>query len=663
MAELAKYTIALAGNPNCGKTTLFNRLTKSNQKVGNWPGVTIEKKAGNYTKIKPGTKGEKEIVNVVDLPGIYSLTPYSEEEIIARNFIVDENPDLIINIVDATNLERNLYLTFQLKKLGCPLIVALNMMDEVEQNGTQIDFEKMAELLGVPVVPISAIEGSSMSAKVAKLMGYKSSKIAAGGVEKLIAESNNILDHSFKYFKDDPSAIPSSGKEECIIEPYDKKKFDPSLLKHADEIDYDEKSAEIYAEIEKIVSKAVHEGEKQVQQERTNKIDAILTHKWLGIPIFLVVMLIVFQLSFSFGGIFTDLIDVFFNETLAGFVEEWFTAAGTSDWMTDLVINGIIAGVGGVLTFVPQIFILFVFLTLMEDTGYMSRVAFLLDRIFRKIGLSGKSFIPLILGFGCSVPAVMAARTLDNEMDRKTTIFITPFMSCGARLPIYAMFVGVFFSAYYGLTMLFLYVLGILVAIGSAWLLKKTVFKGPSSPFIMELPPYRFPDLYTYLKHIWEKTRGFVIRAGTIIFLASVMIWFLQGYDFSFTAVEDSADSILGIIGNAIAPVFQPLGFGDWRAAMSLFTGFIAKEAVVSTIEILYTPEDFEMLFTPVIALAFMVFTLLYLPCLAAFATIKRELNSWKLAILAGAYQTAIAYIAAFIVYRIGLLVVESGIL
>ncbi|WNY28263.1 Fe(2+) transporter FeoB [Methanimicrococcus stummii] len=658
MADLAKYTIALAGNPNCGKTTLFNRLTKSNQKVGNWPGVTIEKKVGSYVKTKPGT-AEKETVNVVDLPGIYSLTPYSAEEIIARNYIVDENPDLVINIVDATNLERNLYLTFQLKKLGCPMIVALNMMDEVEQNGTVIDFEKMSEMLGVPVIPISAIEGKSFSSKVAKLMGYKSSKVAEGGVEKLIAKSNDILDHSVKYFSEHPEATPVAQKEAISEDAFEKKKFDPTLLKNADDIDYDAHSAEIYSEISKIVSATVREGEKQVQQDRTKKIDAILTNKWIGIPIFLVLMFIVFELSFTVGGIFTDLIDVFFNETLAEFVEEWFTSAGTSDWMIDLVINGIIAGVGGVLTFVPQIFILFVFLTLMEDTGYMARVAFLLDRIFKYIGLSGKSFIPLILGFGCSVPAVMAARTLDNEMDRKTTIFITPFMSCGARLPIYALFVGVFFTAYYGLTMLFLYVLGILVAIGSAWLLKKTIFKGPSSPFIMELPPYRFPDLYTYLKHIWEKTRGFVIRAGTIIFLASVMIWFLQGYDFSFAAVEDSADSILGVIGSVIAPIFEPLGFGDWRAAMSLFTGFIAKEAVVSTIEILYTPEDFEMLFTPVIALAFMVFTLLYLPCLAAFATIKRELNSWKLAILAAIYQTAVAYIAAFIVYRVGLLVVQ----
>lgn len=658
MADLAKYTIALAGNPNSGKTTLFNRLTKSNQKVGNWPGVTIEKKVGSYTK--SGKDGAKETVNVVDLPGIYSLTPYSAEEIIARNYIVDENPDLVINIVDATNLERNLYLTFQLKKLGSPMIVALNMMDEVEQNGTNIDFKKMSEMLGVPVVPISAIEGNNFSAKVAKLMGHKSSKVAEGGIERLIEKSNDILDHSVKYYDEHPDETPIEGKKGTLsTDSFDKKKFDPALLKNADNINYDEHSAEIYEEISKIVSATVREGEKTIQHDRTTKIDRVLTHKWLGIPIFLVIMFIVFELSFTVGGFFTDWIDVFFNETLAGFVEEWFTAAGTADWMIDLVINGIIAGVGGVLTFVPQIVILFAFLTIMEDTGYLARVAFLLDRIFTKIGLSGKSFIPMVLGFGCSVPAVMAARTLDNEMDRKTTIFITPFMSCGARLPIYALFIGVFFTAYYGLVMLTLYVLGILVAIASAWILKKTIFKGPESPFIMELPPYRFPDLYTYLRHIWEKARGFIIRAGTIIFLASVLIWFLQGYDFTFSAVEDSADSILGVIGMTIAPIFEPLGFGDWRAAMSLFTGFIAKEAVVSTIEILYTEVEFETLFTPVIAFSFMVFTLLYLPCLAAFATIKRELNSWKLAILAAVYQTAIAYVVAFIVYRIGLIVID----
>lgn len=659
MAELAKYTIALAGNPNSGKTTLFNRLTKSNQKVGNWPGVTIEKKVGSYTKGDPEVPGTKEIVNVVDLPGIYSLTPYSEEEIIARNFIVDENPDLIINIVDGTNLERNLYLTFQLKKLGCPMIIALNMMDEVEQNGTKIDFAAMSELLGVPVIPISALEGSTITSRVAKLMGYHSSKTAEGGIERLIARSNEILDHSFKYFKENPEAIRKSGqKSEVCADDFEKKKFDPNLLKKADSIDYDAHSGEIYEQIERVISGSVREGEKSVQQERTRKIDAVLTNKWLGIPIFLVLMGIVFQLSFgTVGSFFSDLIDVFFNETLAGFVESWFESAGTSAWMADLVINGIIAGVGGVLTFVPQILILFIFLTILEDTGYLARVAFLMDRIFKKIGLSGKSFIPMLIGFGCGVPAVMAARTLDNEMDRKTTIFITPFMSCGARLPIYALFIGAFFSAHQGLIMLTLYVLGILVAIFSAWLLKKTVFRGPESPFIMELPPYRFPDLYTYLRHVWEKARGFIIRAGTIIFLMSVVIWFFQGYDFSFHAVTDTSESIFGIIGTVIAPIFEPLGFGDWRAAVSLLTGFVAKEAVVSTIEILFTEGEFETLFTPLIAFAFMVFTLLYLPCLAAFAAIKRELNSWKWALLAAGYQTAVAYIAAFLVYRIGLLV------
>jgi len=648
-----KYTIALAGNPNSGKTTLFNRLTKSNQKVGNWPGVTIEKKTGYYTKSKSGDH-EKETVKIVDLPGIYSLTPYSSEEIIARNFIVDENPDLVINIVDATNLERNLYLTFQLKTLGSPMIIALNMMDEVEQNETVIDFDKLSDMLGVPVIPISAIEGSSLSSKIAKMAGHKSSKIAAGGIDKLIQKANDILDHGYEQGK----TIPASGQKETIsAESFKRDKFDPSVLKTADEIDYDAHSAEIYAKIEKIVSATVHDGKIQVQQNRTEKIDRILTNKWLGLPIFILLMAIVFQLSFgSIGSSMTDGIDAFFNETLAEFIEGWFTSAGTPYWMQDMVVNGIIAGVGAILTFVPQIVILFVFLTLLEDSGYMARVAFLMDRIFKHIGLSGKSFIPMLIGFGCSVPAVMAARTLDNESDRKTTIFITPFMSCGARLPIYLLFIGVFFSAHQGLIMLFLYLLGIVVAIFSAWLLKKTVFKGPSAPFIMELPPYRFPDFYTYMKHIWEKTRAFIVRAGTIILLATILIWFCQGYDFSFAPVEDSADSIFGIIGNTISPLFKPLGFGDWRATVALFTGFIAKEAVVSTIEILYTPEDFEMLFTPLVALSFMVFTLLYLPCLAAFAATKRELNSWKLAVLAGAYQTGIAFIVAFIVYRVGLL-------
>ena len=651
---VAKYTIALAGNPNCGKTTLFNRLTKSNQKVGNWPGVTIDKKIGSYTKTKAGSH-EKETVNVVDLPGIYSLTPYSEEEIIARNYIVAENPDLVVNIVDATNLARNLYLTLQLKKLGSPMIVALNMMDEVEQNGTVIDFDKLSELIGVPIVPISALEGSGFSAKVAKLVGHKSSKIAAGGVENLVAKINGILDHSFRYYSDDPSAIPESGKEKLDVDSFDKKKFDPSVLKKADEINYDEHSAEIYGRVDKIIESTVHEGKRSVQQDRTKKIDSLLTNRLLGIPIFLLIMGLVFQLSFgAIGSYLTDFIDVLLNETLAGFVEEWFTSAGTSDWMLDLVVNGIIAGVGGVLTFVPQVVILFIFLTLLEDTGYMARVAFLLDRIFNKMGLSGKSFIPLLISFGCGVPGVMAARSLDNEMDRKTTIFISPFMICGARLPIYAMFIGTFFAAYQGIIMLILYVFGIVIAVLSAFLLKKTIFRGPSSPFIMELPPYRFPDFYTYLRHIWDKARAFMIKAGTIIFLMSIVIWFFQGYDFTFTAVEDPAESIFGIIGSSIASFFEPLGFGDWRAAVSLMVGLIAKEAVVSAMEIMFAPGELELVFNTISAFSFMVFVIFYLPCIAAFGTAIRELNSWKWALAAGIYQTGVAFILAFLVYQVG---------
>ncbi|MDV0447314.1 Fe(2+) transporter FeoB [Methanosarcinaceae archaeon Ag5] len=641
-----KYTIALAGNPNSGKTTLFNRLTGSNQKVGNWAGVTIEKKTGSY--IKTGQDGRKETVDVVDLPGIYSLTPYSAEEIIARNYIIDEKPDLVVNIIDATNLERGLYLTFQLKKLGCSVIVALNMMDEVEENGTIIDFEKMSVLLGFPVIPISAIEGTGISAKMAKLMGKHTSSVAKGGVQKLIDKSNDILDHSYKNM---PGYVP--GKAGYA---FDKTKFDLSQLKSADEIDFDEHSSEVYDQITKIVAESVKQGEKQVQAERSKKIDALLTNKWLGIPIFLAIMLIVFQLSFGwFGSIFSDAIDIFLNETLAGWVEVWFTSAGVSDWMLDLVVNGIIAGVGGVLTFVPQIVILFIFLTLMEDTGYMARVAFIMDRLFNKIGLSGKSFIPMIMGFGCSVPAVMSARTLDNEMDRKVTIMITPFMSCGARLPIYGFFIAAFFAAHAGIIMLFIYVLGIVIAIFSAWLLKKTLFRGPDAPFIMELPPYRMPDIYTYIKHIWEKARGFIIRAGTLIFAMSIVVWFLQGYNFALKAVDDPAESIFGVIGSVIAPLFGPLGFGDWRAADALLTGFVAKEAVVSVLEILYSPAELLVSFTPAVALSFMVFCLLYLPCLVAFVTIKRELNSWKLAVFAAAYQTVIAYVVAFIVYRVAL--------
>ncbi|MCL2549695.1 MAG: ferrous iron transport protein B [Methanimicrococcus sp.] len=660
MTEQAKYTVALAGNPNSGKTTLFNRLTKSNQRVGNWPGVTIEKKVGSYAMESPNAAGAKVTVHVVDLPGIYSLTPYSEEEIIARNFIVDENPDLIINIIDGTNLERNLYLTFQLKKLGCPMIAALNMMDEVEQNNTEIDFEKMAGMLGIPVIPISALEGKSLSAKAAKLAGYRSSKAAEGGVERLISKAGEILNRGRECFDDGGDVYTSRRTEETEEdrgEGVEKKKFDPALLKKAETIDYDAHSAEIYERIEKIISASVHEGERSVQQERTKKIDAVLTNKWLGLPIFLVLMLAVFQISFgAAGSFFSGLIDAGFNGLLAGFIESRFASAGASAWMTGLVVHGVIAGVGGILVFIPQLVLLFTFLTLLEDTGYMARAAFLMDRIFYKFGLSGKSFIPMLLGFGCSVPAVMAARAVDNEADRKVTIFITPFMSCGARLPIYVLFIGTFFAAHQGLIMLSLYVLGIIAAVVSAWLLKKTVFQGPQCPFIMELPPYRFPDLYTYLRHVWEKTRGFIIRAGTIIFVMSIVIWFVQGYDFSLTAVDDTSQSILGLFGTVIAPFFAPLGFGDWRAAVTLLTGFITKEAMVSTINILFTEAEFEALFTLPAAYAFTVFTLLYLPCVAAFSAIRRELGSWKWALAAAAYQTAAAYAAAFLVYRLGLL-------
>ena len=669
MSDFVKYTIALAGNPNCGKTTLFNRLTKSNQKVGNWGGVTVEKKVGRYVKEKPNCACETETVNVVDLPGIYSLTPYSAEEIIAHNFIIDEKPDLVVNIIDATNLERNLYLTFQLKKLGCPMVIALNMMDEVEQNGTVIDFEKMSQMIGVPIVPISAVSGKGFFSNISRLMKKHSASAEENSIEKLIQKINALLDGSSKYFNSglcEFSVSENNGKMNETDETAETvktsetaaKMFDPSVLKNAEQINYDEHSAEIYAQIEKIVASTVSGGEKSLQQERSEKIDRLLTHRWLGIPIFLSLMGVIFYLSFgSVSSFFSRLIETFFGVILAGFIQNWFDSTGTAAWMSSLMVDGVIAGVSGVLVFIPQLLILFFFLTLLEDTGYLARVAFLMERIFDKIGLTGKSFIPMMLGFGCSVPALIATRVLDNEADRKTTILITPFMSCSARLPIYILFVGTFFAAYRGMIMLSLYVLGILVAVFSAWLFKKTIFKGPESPFIMELPPYRLPDLHSYLKHVWEKIRGFIIRAGTIILLASIVIWFAQGYDFSFHSVSDTSESIIGIVGSALAPLFEPLGFGDWRATVSLLTGLVSKELVVSVVNIMYTPMEFRSAFAPASALAFMVFTLLYLPCVAALVTTKRELNSMKWAAFAFTYQTATAYLLAFAVYRIGLFV------
>jgi len=671
------YTFALVGNPNCGKTTMFNEMTGSTQYVGNWPGVTVEKKEGRVKKFK-------ENIKIVDLPGIYSLSPYSLEEIIARDYIIEEKPDVVINIVDASNIERNLYLTLQLKELGIPVVVALNMMDVVTSRGDTIDIKKLEESLDMPVVPTSANKGTGVREVVERALAVAEA-LAVQKVEKhtelfyddSINRSIELIEELTAKVASDKGYNPGwaalkllEGDEKAI----EKLKLDDSLLskitslreelENKYDIDIETIIADArYQYISKIVSKAVKKKHKSGELTVSDKIDKIVTNRILAIPIFLAIMFIVFRITFgAIGSYSVDFVDGFINETLAEAVEGWLLAAGGADWLVELIVSGIIGGLGSVLAFIPQIILLFFFLSILEDSGYMARAAFVMDRMLRKLGLSGKSFIPMLMGFGCTVPAAMAARTLENEKDRKLTIILTPFMSCGARLPVYALFSAAFFFRNQTVVIFSIYLLGIVVAILSGILLKNTVFKGEVAPFVMELPPYRVPTIKGLAIHMWDRIKGFLKKAGTIIFTASVLIWFCQSFSFSFSMVEDPADSIFGTIGKVIAPIFSPLGFGDWKSSMALLTGLVAKEVVVSTIGILNGVGEeaasisaaLQSYFTPLKAYSFMVFTLLYMPCIAAFAAIKRELNSWKLALFSAGYQMAVAWFVAFLVYQGG---------
>jgi len=674
------YRFALVGNPNCGKTTMFNEMTGSTQYVGNWPGVTIEKKEGKARKIT-------EDVRIIDLPGIYSLSPYSKEEIIARDYIIDEKPDLIINIVDATNIERNLYLTTQVIEFGVPVVVALNMMDAVEAKGDKIDISVIEKYLGVPVVPTAASKGRGIKELMQRALevvkesagktGLPERKVydnhveeALSEVEKIVGENNlhkgiyNRRWISLKLLEGDEKVKEKLNVSEALMEKI--KPYQDKLEK-----EYDNDMETIIADnrynfISKIVDKGVKKNSKGSELTLSDKIDKVVTNRVLAIPLFLAVMFAVFQITFGIIGSFTvDWVDGLINGTVAEAVAGWLESAGSADWLNALIVNGIIGGMGSMLVFVPQIMILFLFLSLLEDSGYMARAAFVMDRLLRKLGLSGKSFIPMLMGFGCSVPAVMSTRTLENEKDRRLTIMLTPFMSCGARLPIYALFAGAFFAQNQGLVIFSIYILGIVVAIISGIILKNTVLKGEAAPFVMELPPYRIPTVKGLLIHMWDRAKGFVKKAGTIIFSASVIIWFLQTFSFSLRMVEDPANSIMGVIGKAIAPIFAPLGFGDWKSSVALLTGLVAKEVVVATLGILNgigeIGEDTTQLatilqttFTPLTAYSFMAFSLLYVPCIAAFATIRREMNSWKWTLFSVVYQTGVAWIVAFLIYQIG---------
>ena len=661
--------IALAGNQNCGKTTLFNALTGSNQHVGNFPGVTVEKKEGRI-------RNEPQM-SLVDLPGIYSLSPYTSEEVVTRDFILNEHPDVIINIIDATNIERNLYLSLQLMELERPMVIALNMMDEVSRSGNHIDVGKLSSLLQVPIVPISASHRDGLAdlldAVKEVLVHPRTANLdfCKGAVHRAIHSIMHIIeDHTQQ--QGVPKRFAASRlvegdeliQKRLSIHASDLHIIDHIVRQMEEEVDTDREAAMAdmrYTFIEELVAQCVTKRNETREQIRSQKLDRWLTHKYLGIPIFLCIMLFIFYLTFvQIGGTLQSLLESLIDQGIA-WLDQFLSASEVSPWLHDLLIEGVCAGVGSVLSFLPLIVILFFFLSLLEDSGYMARVAYIMDKALRKIGLSGKSFVPMLIGFGCSVPAIMASRTLSSDRDRKMTIILTPFMSCSAKLPIYGMITAAFFTHSSALVMMSVYLLGIAVAILSGLIMKKTMFSGNPIPFVMELPAYRIPSLQSVLLHMWEKAKDFLHKAFTIILGATIIIWFLQSYDFSFHGVSDASQSMLAQIGNLLAPLFEPLGFGDWRASSALITGITAKESVVSTLSILTNASSdaglsaaLMTMFTPAAAYAFLCFTVLYMPCVAAFAATKRELGSWKQALGAVLFQTAVAYAVAFFVYQIG---------
>jgi len=668
--------IALAGNPNCGKTTIFNELTGSSQYVGNWPGVTVEKKEGKL-------KGHKD-VTMVDLPGIYSLSPYTLEEVVTRNFLIEERPDVIINIVDGSNIERNLYLTTQLVELGIPVVIALNMMDVVNKNGDIINTSKLSKSLGCEVLETSALKGKGLkelsdkaveigksTPKVTLLNTFsKDTEEVLSNIEKLL-KGNSLIKNPrwfyIKLFERDEKVL-----EYLKLDNNTKDKLDNLINNYEESLDDDAESiitTERYDYIGEITTSCVKK-KNNSNLTTSDKIDKVVTNRWLALPIFALVMLGIYYIAVTtIGTIATDWVnDTLFAELIQGNVSNWLMNMQVADWLHGLIVDGIIGGVGAVLGFVPQIMVLFFLISLLEDCGYMARVAFIMDRIFRRFGLSGKSFIPMLIGSGCSVPAVMASRTIENDRDRKMTIMLTPFIPCSAKLPVFALLAGAFFPSQPWAAPS-MYFLGIAMVILSGIILKKTkLFKGDPAPFVMELPQYRIPSLKGLLIHMWDRGKAFIIKAGTIIFVASGLIWFLQSFSWSLQMV-DAQDSILASIGNVIAPIFAPLGFGNWQSAVATVTGFLAKENVVATFGVLFglgaelTESDPNLvstmgqLFNVVSAYSFMAFTLLAAPCFAAIGAIKREMGSWKWTFIAIGYQTGLAYVVSLIIYQVGRLI------
>lgn len=672
----SKLTFALAGNQNCGKTTLFNQLTGANQHVGNFPGVTVDRKDGTIKNHPEAT--------VTDLPGIYSLSPYSSEEIVTRDFLIKDKPSGIINIVDASNLERNLCLTMQLMELGIPMVLALNMMDEVRENGGSIRVNELEQILGIPVIPISAVKNEgidelvSHALHVARFMEKPGridfctdsvdKKDPVGAVHRCIHAVVHMIEPEAKQ-----SGLPLRFAATKLIEndvpiekllnlTDDKKQaFEQIVSVMEDETGLDREAAISnmrFSFIEKMCQKTVVRPHESKEHKRSMKIDRLLTGRYTAIPCFIAIMALIFVMTFNLVGAWlSDLMSLGVDSVIS-LIDNALTAVQINPVVHSLVVDGICNGVGSVISFLPTIVTLFFFLSILEDTGYMARVAFVMDKLLRKIGLSGRSFVPMLIGFGCSVPAIMSTRTLSSERDRKMTILLTPFMSCSAKLPIYTLIISVFFPRQYqALVMVGLYIFGIICAIIYALILKSTKFKGEPVPFVMELPNYRLPSAKSVVHLIWEKAKGFIEKAFTIIFVASIIIWFLQTFDARFNVAESPEQSLLAMIGSLVAPIFAPLGFGDWRVSTALITGFTAKESVVSTLTVLMggDAELVSTLFTPFTAAVFLVFTLLYTPCVAAIATVKREMGGTKAAVATVIIQCAIAWCVAFLIHAVGL--------
>ena len=655
---------ALAGNQNCGKTTLFNQLTGMNQHVGNFPGVTVDQKSGPV-------RGQKDCT-VVDLPGIYSIRPYSAEEIVTRRFLLDGHPDGIINIVDATNIQRNLYLTLQLMECRIPMVLALNMMDEVRANGGSIDVQEMEKQLGIPVVPISAAKNEGIDELIrravetvhAHTLPQVMDFCGPGPVHRCIhSVMHQIEDHAqsaglpvrfaaTKLIEEDPEILGKLRLDQNEIE-----LVEHSILQMEEEDGMDRNAALAemrYDFIEGVCRDTVVRCRESREHQRSMRMDRILTGKYTAIPIFILIMLSIFYLTFNvFGAALSDLLAAGIG-WLQGVTDSALTAYGINPVVQSLIIDGIFAGVGSVLSFLPVIVVLFFFLSILEDTGYMARVAFVMDKLLRKIGLSGRSIVPLLIGFGCSVPAIMATRTLSSDRDRKMTILLTPFMSCSAKIPIYAVFSAAFFEKYQALVMIGLYLGGMLVGVLAALVFGRTLFRGNPVPFVMELPNYRFPSAKSVGQLCWEKAKDFLQRAFTVIFFATCVIWFLQTFDARLNVVQDSAQSLLAGVGRLLSPVFRPCGFGSWQAVTALISGFIAKESVISTLGVLLGGESaITTLFTPVSALSYLTFTLLYTPCIAAIAAVRRELDSgWKAAGVS-LLQCAVAWLCACGVFQL----------